>query len=102
MIGRPMHHAHHAKGFMHRVGHIMWSTVKVAFVPILIGIAFGMAASAIGMLVGQVLIFLWMKYRKTEQVIYIPVETDEKLGLPAYEDVPSQEVLDEKEGEQNA
>ena len=70
--------------------------------PILIGVAFGMAASAIGMLVGQLVVHLWMKYRKTEQVIYIPIDSDEKFGLPAYEDVPSQEIPVEKEGEENA
>ena len=100
--GHSGHHAHHRKGFFHRMGHVMWSTVKIAFMPILIGIAFGMAASAIGMLVGQLVVTLWMKYRKTDQVVYIPVDTDEKSALPAYEDLPSQEPLVEKEGEENA
>ena len=79
----------------------MWATIKVAVVPMLIGVAVGMAASAIGLMVGQVLIFLWMKFRKTERVIYIPVDTDEKSGLPAYEDVPTQVVIDGKEDELN-
>ena len=70
--------------------------------PILIGIAFGMAASAIGMLVGQLVVHLWMKFRKPETHIYIPIETDEKSGLPAYADLPVDEVVVEKEGEDQA
>ena len=84
------------------MGHVMLSTLKIAFMPILIGIAFGMAASAVGMLVGQVLVYMWAKYRKTEQVIYLPVDADEKSGLPAYEDLTPEEVPLAKEGEDNA
>ena len=86
------HMVHHHKHFFHRMGHVMLSTLKIAFMPIFIGIAFGMAASAIGMLVGQALVCLWAKYRKTEQVVYLPVDVDEKSGLPAYEDLAPEEV----------
>ena len=74
----------------------------MAFVPILIGVAFGMAASALGMLVGQLVIFLWMRYRKDEHVVYEPVYTDEKDGLPVYTDVPTAQAVSEKEVEANA
>ena len=102
--GHPHHHHghHHRKGFMHRMGHIMWATVRLAFVPVLIGVAFGMAASAIGMLVGQLVVFLWMRYRKDERIVYEPVYADEKNGLPAYEDVPAAEAVTEKEVEAKA
>ena len=78
---------------------ILRSTFKVVLVPILIGIAFGMAASAIGMLVGQAVVFLWMKYRGTaRKAVYQPLSTDEKDAPPAYQDVQQgAEALNEKE-----
>ena len=83
---------------------VLRTTVKVVFVPILIGVAFGMAASAIGMLVGQAVIFLWMKFRRTPETgTYVRVETDEKeLPPPAYQDVESVEAMSEKEVEAKA
>ena len=80
----------------------MWATIKIAFVPILIGVAFGMAASAIGMLVGQLVVFVWLKYRKDQHVVYAPVVSAEKDGLPGYDDVPAIEVTDEKDVEAKA
>ena len=80
-------------------------TVKVVFVPILIGVAFGMAASAVGMLVGQAIVFLWMKFRGTKrEARYQALETDEKDEPPAYHDVAVEgvEVLSEKEVEAKA
>lgn len=80
-------------------------TVKVVFVPILIGVAFGMAASAVGMLVGQAIVFLWMKFRGSKrEARYQPLETDEKDGPPAYHDVAAEnvEALSEKEVEAKA
>ena len=75
------------------------TTFKVVLVPILIGVAFGMAASAIGMLVGQFVVFLWMKYRGTSrEAAYEPLDTDEKEAPPAYQDVHQEsEALSEKE-----
>ena len=68
--------------------------------PILIGVAFGMATSAIGMLVGQAVVFLWMKYRRTGgEAAYRPLDNDEKDAPPAYQDVQSIESVSEKEGE---
>lgn len=78
---------------------ILRTTFKVVFVPILIGVAFGMAASVIGMLVGQVIVFLWMKYRGTSrEAAYEPLDTDEKEAPPAYQDIhQGAEALNEKE-----
>ena len=78
---------------------VLRTTFKVVFVPVLIGIAFGMAASAIGMLVGQAVVFLWMKYRGTSrEAAYEALDTDEKEAPPAYQDVPQgAEALTEKE-----
>ncbi|KAF6239647.1 hypothetical protein HO173_002193 [Letharia columbiana] len=92
-------HHHHHKGFVHRMAMILRTTFKIVFVPILIGVAFGMAASAIGMLVGQVIVFLWMKYRGTSrEAAYEPLDTDEKEAPPAYQDIhQGAEALNEKE-----
>lgn len=92
-------HHHHHKGFVHRMAMVFRTTFKVVFVPILIGVAFGMAASAIGMLVGQAVVFLWMKYRGTSrQAAYEALDTDEKEAPPAYQDfTPAAEALSEKE-----
>ena len=91
------HHHHHHKGFLRQMSLVMATAVKVVFVPILIGVAFGMAASAIGMLAGQAIVFLWMKFRRApENGAYECVETDEKEAPPAYQDVQV-EAINEKE-----
>ena len=70
----------------------------------MVGIAAGMAACALGMLVGQVGVFLWMRvrgkgaYAKVEQAQEYEKEglmTEE--GLPKYEEVEAVIVMDEKE-----
>lgn len=84
---------------------VLRTTVKVVFVPILIGVAFGMAASAIGMLVGQAIVFLWMKFKRTPETgAYERIETDEKDAPPAYQDVQAveSEAVSEKEVEAKA
>ena len=93
------HHHHHHQGFAHHMASVFRTTFKVVFVPILIGIAFGMAASAIGMLVGQAVVFLWMKYRGTSRKgAYEPLDTAEKEAPPAYQDVDqATETFNEKE-----
>ncbi|KAL8851180.1 MAG: hypothetical protein Q9221_003900 [Calogaya cf. arnoldii] len=67
--------------------------------PITIGIVFGIAASAIGMLVGQLIVAVWLRLRRnnSRSVSYEPVETEGKEGLPKYEDLDdSQTVTEEK------
>lgn len=84
---------------------VLRTTFKVVFVPILIGVAFGMAASAIGMLVGQTIVFLWMKFKRTPKTgAYERIETDEKDAPPAYQDVQvtESEAVSEKDVEAKA
>lgn len=84
---------------------VLATTVKVVFVPILIGVAFGMAASAVGMLVGQAIVFLWMRFRGNKrETMYQRLDTEEKDEPPAYHDVAAQAVegLSEKEVEAKA
>ncbi|KAK0513136.1 hypothetical protein JMJ35_004122 [Cladonia borealis] len=102
--GHKFHHHQHTS-FFGRVALTLVTTVKVVFVPILIGVAFGMAASAVGMLVGQVIVFLWMRFRGNKrEAAYQRLETEEKDEPPAYQDVAAQsvEVLSEKEVEGKA
>lgn len=102
--GLKFHHHHH-QSFFSRMAMVLATTVKVVFVPILIGVAFGMAASAVGMLVGQMIVFLWMKFRGNKrEARYQPLETEEKDEPPAYHDVAAQsvEVSSEKEVEAKA
>lgn len=62
-----------------------------------------MAASAIGMLVGQLVVFLWVRFgRRGGEVAYEPLDTDEKEVPPPYEDVPGTEAIDQKEVEAKA
>ena len=75
--------------------------IKKAFafvvLPILIGIAFGLAASAVGMLVGQIVVFLWLRRRRSDAQ-YEVVATEGEEGLPKYEEVAGAETGDEKAG----
>lgn len=96
------HHQHHS-GFVSKMAMVLKTTVKVVLVPILIGVAFGMAASAIGMLVGQAIVFVWMKFRRTPETgAYAPINSDEKEAPPAYQDVQIVEAVSEKEVEAKA
>lgn len=91
------------RGFLGRMGHIMWVAIKVAFIPVLVGVAFGMAASAIGMLIGQAIVFLWMRYRRSDECpAYEQLVVDVKEEVPPpYEDAPGTEFesVSEKEVE---
>ena len=62
--------------------------------PMLAGIAFGVVASAVGMLVGQLVVFLWVKFRPAREGAYERVEDLEEKDdeLPAYEDVEARDV----------
>lgn len=78
---------------------------KHVILPILIGVAAGMAASVVGILVGQVVVFFWMRYRRSSGAVYLPagqVEDGEKAeeeGLPKYEDAMVGEGMREVEVE---
>ena len=103
--GHKFHPHHHHKGFFSRVAMVLKTTVKDVFIPILIGVAFGMAASAIGMRVRQAVIFLWMRFRGQKGAKYQRLETDEKDEPPKYKDLAvaeGVEVVSEKEVEVKA
>jgi len=79
-----------------------WCSVKRVLrhivLPIFIGIAAGMAASAVGMVIGQLVIMLWARYRRASgRGTYAAVEQTEEQGLPKYDDVvEGEEEVDEK------
>ncbi|KAL8786677.1 MAG: hypothetical protein Q9213_002612 [Squamulea squamosa] len=73
--------------------------VSFVLLPVIVGVVFGVAASAIGMLVGQLIVAVWLRLRRNSSgtVSYERVETEGKEGLPKYEDLDeSQTVTDEK------
>ena len=90
---------YHNRGWFHS----FLSGVKRGFafivLPIVMGIAFGFIASTIGMMVGKLVVFVWTRLvRKPKaEFIYERIEAEEKDGLPAYEDIESVEVMDDKE-----
>lgn len=55
--------------------------------PMLAGIAFGVVVSAVGMMIGQLVVMLWGKFRPGRKVAYERVEDLEKEDLPVYEDL---------------
>jgi len=100
------HHGHHGHHEHHRVGNMLHSTFRFFVIPAILGIIGGLAASAIGMLVGQAIVLIWVRaYRNSQRgplhVVEeeVTVETDEKdelmkpedEPLPAYEDAPKYE-----------
>ncbi|KAL1871492.1 hypothetical protein Plec18167_007052 [Paecilomyces lecythidis] len=57
------HHFHH----MHRSGweRTFSRVFRFILVPAVLGVLAGLVASALGMLVGQVVVFLWLRYRRS-------------------------------------
>ena len=91
--GRHGHHMgpHHPRA--HRLGHILHQTLRFFVIPALLGVIGGLMASAVGMLVGQLISYLWIRYHRNGQrgpvrVIELVVEEDEKDALMT-EDLPS-------------
>ncbi|EXJ91559.1 hypothetical protein A1O3_00107 [Capronia epimyces CBS 606.96] len=94
------HHRHHR---LHRLGRMMHKTLRFFVIPALLGVIGGLMASAIGMLVGQSISYLWIRFHRNGhrrhadvQVVEIVVDEDEKDALlidgelpppPQYEDV---------------
>jgi len=102
--GQHGHHGHHKH---HRAGHMLHSTLRFFIIPAILGITGGLAASAIGMLVGQAIVLIWVRvYRNSQRgplrVVEqeVATESDEKdklmrgeeeEPLPVYEDAPMYE-----------
>lgn len=106
--GGPHHHMHH----MHHGGweRTVSQVVRFILIPATLGVLAGLTASALGMLVGQVIVSLWMRYRRSNsprENTYLEHGTEsEKQGLmvvtsddlpPAYADDASEEPMSEKD-----
>lgn len=75
----------------------VWRGFTFVLFPMLAGIAFGIVAGAVGMMVGQLVVMLWNKFRPARKGEYERVEDlEDKENLPAYEDL---EVKIENENE---
>lgn len=105
--GRPHHHHH-----MHHMHHGGWERtvsriVRFILVPAVLGVLAGLAASALGMLAGQIVVFLWQRRRRSTPTENVEQGTvSEKQGLmtqasdelpPAYSDNEAVEVSDTKQ-----
>lgn len=97
------HHGHHHR--FQRLGHMIHQTLRFFVVPALLGIIGGLTASAIGMLVGQAIVYLWFRtYRNGQrgplriyerEIVLVEEEQNGLLpdneALPKYEDAPKYE-----------
>lgn len=112
--GKPGHHGHHGPHghhglhrAMHRFGHMMHQAIRFFIIPALLGVIGGLMASAIGMLVGQFIVYMWFRFRRRGErgpvrhgeVVLVEEEKDELLAEegelpPAYEDadIPNEAV----------
>ncbi|GES65966.1 hypothetical protein ATEIFO6365_0012035800 [Aspergillus terreus] len=64
--GRPHHHHHNMHHFHHaKWRHTFARMVRFIVVPAILGVSAGLTASALGMLVGQTLVYLWQRYRRS-------------------------------------
>lgn len=90
--GRPHRHPHHRHGWQRTFSRV----VRFIVVPAVLGVLAGLAASAIGMLVGQVIVFLWLRYRRcTNSRSAAALEqgsTMEKAALMTEEEPPTEEL----------
>ena len=92
---RPHPHHHHGHHKMHRFGHILRQTLRFFIIPALLGVIGGLMASAVGMLVGQALVYLWFRYHRGGQranirIVEVAVSEDEKDALVESEELPPQ------------
>ena len=85
------HSHHHHRNWLHTLLAGTKRIISLVLLPILTGIMVGVTASATGMLVGRLVVFLWAKWRGPKVVLYERVEEDEKDELkdelPAYEEI---------------
>lgn len=97
---RPTHRMHHPP--QGALAHTFSRIVNFILFPAILGVLIGLTASAIGMLVGQTLVFLWQRYRgikpQEHKAAWEDGESCEKQGLMAEQ---GEEVLPEYTEEQS-
>ena len=92
-----MHHFHHGC-----LQHAITRIFRFIVIPAVLGVLAGLAASALGMLVGQVVIFFWLRYRRSNAKQTTSVEqgtVSEKQGLmvDSSDEIPAQYTDDDSE-----
>ncbi|KIW68147.1 hypothetical protein PV04_04113 [Phialophora macrospora] len=112
----PHHHGqHYGHHHFHRFGHMLHQTLRFFVIPAILGVIGGLMASAIGMLVGQCISYLWIRFHRGGvrgnatgreiRVVEIVLDEEEKDALiineeamespPEYKDVEAS-VAEEK------
>lgn len=101
-------HGHHGPPHFRHKFHKTWErtlhrVVRFIVVPAVLGVLAGLAASAVGMLVGQLAIYTWHRYRRTDRKEVVEEGSfAEKQGLmadsdelpPVYTDEEAKETAD--------
>lgn len=104
--GRGHGHGPHMGGHfyrLHRFGRMLYQSLRFFIIPALLGVIGGLVVSAIGMLLGQLVSYLWIRFHRNghrrhgdDQVLEIVIDEEEKDALlvdgelpppPQYEDV---------------
>jgi hypothetical protein len=90
---------HHPPPHHGAFAHTFSRVLRFIVVPAILGVLAGLAASAVGMLVGQAVIFMWQRYRGTKpqehKAAWEQGEACEKQGLMTETSETSQDVLPE-------
>ena len=96
-FGHHHHHHGHRHWRSHRFARMLHRTIRFFLIPALLGVIGGLMASAVGMLVGQILVYVWQRFYRRGQrqasprSVEIAVREDEKTALmedEEYEDAP--------------
>ncbi|CAI7676393.1 hypothetical protein N7533_006062 [Penicillium manginii] len=101
--GRPHHghHGHHPPPPHGAFAHTFSRVVRFIVVPAILGVLAGLTASAVGMLVGQIVVFCWQRYRGTQPKEHKAAWEDgnscEKQGLMADSEDVLPEYVDESQ-----
>lgn len=96
----PHHHGHHPPPPPHGAfSHTFSRVFRFVVVPAILGVLAGLTASAVGMIVGQAVIFLWRRYRGTTPQVHKAAWEDgnvcEKQGLMTGSEGPLPEDIEE-------
>lgn len=93
------HHGHHSRG--HKISQVINHVLRNFVVPAMFGIAGGLAASALGIMVGQSIVYLWCRFGRggrrgqveNVRIHEVEIADGEKEGLmaAAEEDLPRYE-----------
>lgn len=89
------HHPSHHGAFAHTFSRVL----RFIVIPAILGVLAGLTASAVGMLVGQAVIFIWQRYRGTKpqecRAAWEQGDSCEKQGLMTESPETSDDVLPE-------